>query len=120
MNIKNYIIQFTVDNPKLSILLGGVLFVIITTELWRGVKWLFTKLFFSKHQTQQNTPSLNSHFDSVGDNTPQDLGVVNLLPKKSTTTSEKGFDTSLPSLPVENNKWKLNNENYLELENERQ
>ena len=115
MNIKNYIIQFTVDNPKLSILLGGILFIIITTELWRGVKWLFNKLFFSFHKSQQDIHPLNSNFDSVGNHPPQgnlNLG-TSLVPKNS---SDQGSATSLPTLPVENTKWKLNNDKYLEVE----
>ena len=47
INLPPFIAQFVVENPTLSLILVYILGVIITTEIWRGLKWLLKVVFKS-------------------------------------------------------------------------
>jgi len=69
MTFPQFLVDFINKENLLSLILASVLFIIITIEIWRSIKWLFTRVCYTHKKPQQASLSPSS---PVEVDSPQD------------------------------------------------
>ena len=119
MNIPDPVVEIMLQNFPWQFLGVLVLFIILTTELWRGVKWLLKVVFkrlFNKSQKVSPKQIVDKpyrpRFSPPSEiNNPQGKKSATYANLNKVQSTRKVLDASCPSLPVAYTK----NGEYLEV-----